>query len=237
MKRVLTVLSLVAVPVLAVLWQAFLSDSVNYYIVSVAVLFLSMLPFFISFEMKKVTARELTLTATLIALAVVSRAAFYLIPQVKPIAAVVIVSAVCLGAERGYIIGAFSAFVSNFIFGQGIHTPFQMAALGLVGFIAGIIFKKLKANKYTLALVGFVLSAVLYGLIVDLSTILVMYGSNITLSGVLSVYAAGAQFSLVFGVATAVFLFLFGEPFIRKLNRINVKYNLTGGQYERSLNN
>ena len=237
MKRVLTVLSLVAVPVLAVLWQAFLSDSVNYYIVSVAVLFLSMLPFFISFEMKKVTALELTLTATLIALAVVSRAAFYLIPQVKPIAAVVIVSAVCLGAERGYIIGAFSAFVSNFIFGQGIHTPFQMAALGLVGFIAGIIFKKLKANKYTLALVGFVLSAVLYGLIVDLSTILVMYGSNITLSGVLSVYAAGAQFSLVFGVATAVFLFLFGEPFIRKLNRINVKYNLTGGQYERSLNN
>lgn len=32
----------------------------------------------------------MTLTATLIAIAVVSRAVFYLVPQVKPIAAVVI---------------------------------------------------------------------------------------------------------------------------------------------------
>ena len=211
---------------LVILWQLLLSDSVNYYIVSVAFLLLSMLPFFISFEARSVTARELTLMATLIALAVVSRAAFYMIPQVKPIAAVVIASAVCLGAERGYIIGASSAFVSNFIFGQGIHTPFQMAALGLVGFFAGIIFRRLKANRFSLAAVGFVLSAVLYGLIVDISTILVMYGEHVTLSGVLSVYAAAIVFDFVFGASTAVFLLLFGEPFIKKITRLNTKYNI-----------
>lgn len=209
-----------------VLWQFLFADSVNYYIVSVVILIASMLPFFVSYEQKKVTARDITLTATLIALAVVSRAAFYLIPQVKPIAAVVIVSAVCLGTHKGYIVGAFSAFVSNFIFGQGMWTPFQMVALGTVGLLAGLIFRWLKVNRYTLSIVGFVLATVVYGAIVDMSTVLSAYGNNVTLKGALSIYASGAVFSLVFGGATAVFLFLFGMPFITKIERISKKYGL-----------
>lgn len=209
-----------------VLWQFLFADSVNYYIVSVVILIASMLPFFVLYEQKKVTARDITLTATLIALAVVSRAAFYLIPQVKPIAAVVIVSAVCLGAHKGYIVGAFSAFVSNFIFGQGMWTPFQMVALGTVGLLAGLIFRWLKVNRYTLSIVGFVLATVVYGAIVDMSTVLSAYGNNVTLKGALSIYASGAVFSLVFGGATAVFLFLFGMPFITKIERISKKYGL-----------
>lgn len=227
MKQFFVAFSLVLSLVMTVLWQVLLSDSVNFYIVSAALLVLSMLPFFISFELRSITPREITLTATLIALAVVSRAAFYLIPQVKPIAAVVIASAVCLGAQRGYIIGAFSAFISNFIFGQGIWTPFQMVALGLVGFIAGAAFDKMRANRFTLAALGFVLAFAVYGLIVDLSTILVMYGEHITWQGVIGVYATGALFDLVFGVSTAVFLFVFGEPFIRKIQRVDTKYGLT----------
>lgn len=209
-----------------VLWQFLFADSVNYYIVSVVILIASMLPFFVSYEQKKVTARDITLTATLIALAVVSRAAFYLVPQVKPIAAVVIVSAVCLGTHKGYIVGAFSAFVSNFIFGQGMWTPFQMVALGTVGLLAGLIFRWLKVNRYTLSIVGFVLATVVYGAIVDMSTVLSAYGNNVTLKGALSIYASGAVFSLVFGGATAVFLFLFGMPFITKTERISKKYGL-----------
>lgn len=209
-----------------VLWQFLFADSMNYYIVSVVILIASMLPFFVSYEQKKVTARDITLTATLIALAVVSRAAFYLVPQVKPIAAVVIVSAVCLGAHKGYIVGAFSAFVSNFIFGQGMWTPFQMVALGTVGLLAGLIFRWLKVNRYTLSIVGFVLATVVYGAIVDMSTVLSAYGNNVTLKGALSIYASGAVFSLVFGGATAVFLFLFGMPFITKIERISKKYGL-----------
>ena len=209
-----------------VLWQFLFADSVNYYIVSVVILIASMLPFFVSYEQKKVTARDITLTATLITLAVVSRAAFYIVPQVKPIAAVVIVSAVCLGAHKGYIVGAFSAFVSNFIFGQGMWTPFQMVALGTVGLLAGLIFRWLKVNRYTLSIVGFVLATVVYGAIVDMSTVLSAYGNNVTLKGALSIYASGAVFSLVFGGATAVFLFLFGMPFITKIERISKKYGL-----------
>ena len=224
MKKALMLFTVLGSLVFVLIWQTLFAKSINYYISSIVVLVLSMLPLFAAFEAKSLTARNLTLTATLIALAVVGRAAFYLIPQVKPIAAIVIVSAVCLGSQRGYIIGAFSAFVSNFIFGQGIWTPFQMVALGTVGLLAGLVFRRLKVNRYTLSVVGFFLASFVYGIIVDMSTVLSVYGNNITLKGALSVYASGAVFNLVFGVSTAVFLFLFGMPFITKIERISTKY-------------
>lgn len=224
MKKALMLFTVLGSLVFVLIWQTLFAKSINYYISSIVVLVLSMLPLFAVFEAKSLTARDLTLTATLIALAVVGRAAFYLIPQVKPIAAIVIASAVCLGSQRGYIIGAFSAFVSNFIFGQGIWTPFQMVALGTVGLLAGLVFQRLKVNRYTLSVVGFFLASFVYGIIVDMSTVLSVYGNNITLKGALSVYASGAVFNLVFGVSTAVFLLLFGMPFITKIERISTKY-------------
>ena len=214
--------------VFAVVWQVFFSNSASYYLAAAIILVLSLLPFFITYERSAPSAREIALVSSLIALAVISRAVFYLVPQFKPIGAVVIVSAVCLGPQRGYIIGALSAFVSNFIFGQGIWTPFQMVALGLVGFAAGLIFKKIKINKWLLSIVGFILTFALYGIITDLSSVLTML-SDYTFSGVVAIYAAGVPFSAVFGAATAVFLFLFGQGFIKKINRVIIKYGVLAG--------
>lgn len=225
---------IVAALVFTVVWQLFFAQSASYYLCAAIILVLSLLPFFISYEKSAPSAREMALMASLIALAVASRAAFYVVPQFKPIAAVVVVSAVCLGAQRGYIIGAFSAFISNFLFGQGVWTPFQMVALGLVGFVSGLLFKKIKPNRWLLAAVGFLLSFALYGIIVDTSSVLTML-SEYTLSGVIAIYAAGIPFSAVFGGATALFLFIFGEAFIKKINRIVVKYGIIyeGEEYEK----
>ena len=106
-----------------------------------------------------------------------------------------------------------------------------MAALGAVGLIAGMLFsadsmKEGMLNRIKLSVTGFILSFALYGIIVDFSTVLFMYGEHLTLKGVLSVYASGVPFSLVFGITTAVFLFLFGEVFIRKINRVITKFGL-----------
>ncbi|MDE5985644.1 MAG: ECF transporter S component [Eubacterium sp.] len=229
MKKVFEMICVLLCLISIIVWQL-LADSSSYYLISIAVLIISMLPFFFSFEHSKPDARELSLLASLIAIAVVSRAVFYLIPQVKPIGAVVIVSGVCLGAKRGYLVGAFSAFISNFIFGQGMWTPFQMVALGLVGFAAGLIFTKLKVKKISLAFVGFVLTFVLYSIIVDLSSVLMLAG-DFSLHSVLAVYSAGFLFNFVFGIATAVFLYFFGEQFIRKVERIQIKYGI-GVAYE-----
>jgi energy-coupling factor transport system substrate-specific component len=217
-----TIYAALLTAVAVVLWLVFFK-SVNLYITCTAVILLAILPLFIRAEKKAFSPREITLTATLIALAVGSRAVFYLLPQIKPIGAVVIVCAVCLGAERGYFIGVMSAFISNFIFGQGVWTPFQMLALGLVGLIAGLTMKP-GVDRWILSIEGFLLTFALYGAITDFSTVFMAYGNRITLAGLISVYGAGIVFSLMFGGATAVFLFLFGKPFITKLERIRIKY-------------
>lgn len=223
MKKLLILLLGILSLLLVVIWQMF-SGSTNYYIVAFSLLVLSMLPIFVSFEKSRPSARQLALLSSLIAIAVVSRAVFYFTTQIKPIGAVVIISGVCLGAKKGYIVGAFSAFISNFIFGQGPWTPFQMVALGLVGLVSGLLFDK-KANGIVLSLVGFVLTFALYGVVVDLSSVL-MLTSDYSLSSVLAVYLSGVPFNLVFGISTAVFLLLFGQTFIKKINRITTKYGL-----------
>lgn len=226
MKKLFLLICTVAGFVFIIIWQLFFTNT-NYYLVAVVILILSMLPFFVSFEKSRPSARELTLIAGLIAIAVISRAVFYLIPQVKPIGAVVIVCGACLGAKRGYFIGAMSAFLSNFIFGQGIWTPFQMVAMGIVGLAAGLMFNK-KAKRIPMAIAGFVLCFAVYGLIVDLSSVLMMT-NDYSMMSVLSIYAAGVPFGLTFGATTAVFLLLFGEAFAKKINRIVMKYGILEG--------
>ncbi len=66
---------------------------------------------------------------------------------------------------------------------------------------------------------------VLYSLIVDLSSVLVIC-TEFNFASVFAVYAAGIPFNAVFGAATAVFLFLFGKTFIKKLDRIIIKYSI-----------
>lgn len=213
---------------LLVLWQICFPNAGSPYLAAAGVMLLSLLGFFISYERSAPGAREVALAASLVALAVVSRAVFYLVPQFKPIAAVVVVSGACLGARRGYIVGALSAFLSNFIFGQGVWTPFQMAALGLVGFFAGLLFARGVKSRWSLALAGFALAFFVYGAVADLSSVLAMQ-SRLTLSGTLAVYIAGAPFSAAFGGATALFLFLFGKPLINKLSRVIAKYGILEG--------
>lgn len=218
----------VAALAFAAAWLIFFADSASYYLAAAIILLLSLLPFFITYEHSAPSAREAALVAALVALAVASRAVFYFVPQFKPIGAVVVAAAVCLGPRRGYIIGALSAFISNFIFGQGVWTPFQMVALGLVGFFAGLLLRHGAKNRWLLATAGFLLTFALYGLVADLSSVLTLL-SEYTLSGILAVYLAGIPFSAIFGGATALFLLLFGQAFIKKINRVVEKYGILAG--------
>lgn len=223
-KENLTVIMIAVFSLTFVLvWQVFFSNDISYYIVGSVIIILTAIPFFVSFEKDEKTAQKISILAIMTALAVASRAVFYLIPQVKPICAVVVVCGVCFGAKSGFIVGALSAFVSNFIFGQGLWTPYQMIALGFCGLISGIVFSKITPKRISLSLYGFFAAFVIYGIIVDLSSVFAML-NDITLEGVLSVYVASIPFSLTFGISTAVFLFLFGESFVKKILRIKLKY-------------
>src|SRR5690606_9923266 len=111
----------------------YLLNDRKYYVISLLIITYSMLPFAMVFEKRKPQARELIVIAVLCAIAVAGRAAFFMVPQFKPVVAIVIIAGITLGAESGFLVGVMTGFVSNFFFGQGPWTPWQMFCFGVIG--------------------------------------------------------------------------------------------------------
>lgn len=126
----------------------------HYYLISLAIICVALAVFALRFEGRKPRAREVVVIAVLVALAVAGRAAFFMVPQFKPVAALVIIAGVALGAETGFLVGVLSGFVSNFVFGQGPWTPFQMIGFGLLGLLAGLVFSRWRAAAESAASAG-----------------------------------------------------------------------------------
>lgn len=215
---------LTAVPLTLYIGTHFLENK-KYYFISLCIIFETMLPFFMMFENRKPKARELVIISVLCALTVVGRGAFFMLPQFKPVVAMVIISGICLGGETGFLVGAMSAFVSNFFFGQGPWTPWQMFSFGLIGFLAGIIFKKVKKTKLSLCIFGFFATFLLYGGIMNSASV-IMWQGKITKEMFASAYVAGIPFDLVHALATVFFLWVLSEAMIEKLERIKIKYGI-----------
>ncbi len=211
----------------ACLFRNFLSGKQYYYPMAVLIIGAAIIPFMLSFEKRKPSARELVFIACMSALAVASRAAFYAIPTVKPMCAIVIITAVCFGAQTGFVCGVISMFASNFIFGQGMWTPFQMLGMGAVGLLAGLLLynKKAKENRFILATTGGLLCFAVYGLIVDMGSVLMM-STEFSLKQILAIYSSGIGFNLSHGITTAVILLVAGNAFTEKLDRIKIKYGM-----------
>ena len=199
----------------------------QYYAVSVALIIVSMIPFFTSLERKKLQARELVVLASIVAIAVAGRAAFFAIPQVKPTCASVMLAAIVFGPEIGFITGSLSMLLSNFIFGQSMNTPFQMFGMGLAAMLCGLLFYKRDKQQpiWLIALIGGVICFAVYGFVVDSGTVFII-APSMTLQSVLAVYASGVVFNLVHGVSTFLVLLLAGKIIIEKLERIRIKYDL-----------
>lgn len=200
----------------------------NYYATSLIIVIETMIPFFMVFEDRDPQARELVVISVLAAIAVAGRGAFFMLPQFKPVAAIVIIAGVCFGGEAGFLVGAVSGIVSNFFFGQGPWTPWQMFGFGIIGFIAGLLFKKgmLKKKKLSLCIYGGISTFLIYGFLLDTASIFMFSEKNITKAGAISVYISGIPFNIVHGISTIFFLFILSKPMIEKLDRIKVKYGL-----------
>src|ERR1700744_5222533 len=91
------------------------------------------------YERPRPDARIVALVGTLAAFAALGRIAFAALPNVKPTSDIVLISGYALGGGPGFAIGAIGGLASNFFFGQGPWTPWQMAAWGATGvFGAGL---------------------------------------------------------------------------------------------------
>jgi energy-coupling factor transport system ATP-binding protein len=217
---------LLAVPLTIYIGIFYLGDR-KYYFISMLIIFEIMLPFLLVFEGRKPQARELVIISVLCAIGVAGRTAFFMLPQFKPVAALVIISGVAFGGETGFLVGGVTMLVSNIIFGQGPWTPWQMFAMGIIGFLSGVLFRKgvLLRSRLPLCIFGGLATVVIYGGLMNPSSIL-MYNNNPSWQMLMSAYLMGFPFDLIHGCATVIFLWFVSQPMLEKLDRIKVKYGL-----------
>lgn len=204
----------------AVAVGVFVFDEKRYAFVSLIMTLLALLLFISSYEKKKTGTRRLIIVAVMVALSVTGR----FIPLFKPITALTVLTAIYLGSESGFLVGAMSAVISNFYFGQGPWTPFQMLAWGLIGLVAGFIAYPLKRNKILLIVYG-VLSGIIYSFIMDIWTVL-WYNGTFSPALYLSALATAVPYTVLYAVSNVIFLWLFAKPFGEKLERVKIKYGV-----------
>ncbi|MCL2134318.1 MAG: energy-coupling factor transporter ATPase [Candidatus Bathyarchaeota archaeon] len=221
-----TVMILLAIPLTIYCGTYFFGDR-QYYFISLLIILETMLPFTLIFERRKPQSRELVVIAVLCAIGVAGRVAFFMLPQFKPVIAMVIITGVAFGGEAGFLVGAMTGFVSNMFFGQGPWTPWQMFAFGIIGFLAGILFKKglLLRSKTSLCVFGGLATFLIYGGLMNPAMVL-MLQSQPTRAMFFAAYLQGIPFDLVHAFATVVFLAVAARPMLEKLDRIKVKYGL-----------
>ena len=200
----------------------------HYNITALLVLVECMLPFFLVFESRKPKARELVTIAVLCAIGVAGRSAFFMLPQFKPVMALVIISGVAFGGETGFLVGAVTMLTSNILFSQGPWTPWQMFSMGIIGFLAGVLFRKgwLRRNRGSLAAFGAFAAVIIYGGIMNPAAALMYNSQSVNWNMILAYYVSGLPMDLVHAAATVIFLLIAAEPMLEKLDRIKVKYGL-----------
>ena len=197
-------------------------------LLTLAVALASIVVFFASYEASRPRLRDIMPAVVLAALAAAGRILFAPIPDFKPVSAIAIIAGIVFGRKSGFMVGALAALASNFFFGQGPWTPWQMYAWGLVGYAAGLIAQTGAFERHPAAVYAYgFASGLLYGAILNAWTILgFVHAQAAGAPGVLAVYAAALPFDLTHCVATAAFLAALYAPWKRKLHRVKAKYGL-----------
>ena len=183
--------------------------------------------FFCGFEAGKPALRQIMPTATLGALAAAGRILFAPIPDFKPVSAICIIAGAVFGKHSGFMVGALAALCSNFFFGQGPWTPWQMFAFGLIGFLAGALaqIRLLRKETLPLCVFGGVSALVIYGGLLNPAAVL-MFQDHPTKEMFLLAYLQGLPFDLIHAASTVFFLWLLAMPLLEKLERLKIKYAL-----------
>ena len=221
-------LAVIVICIPATVVFSYLLGDRNLYIASVIIMILAMVPFFVNFEGKKPNARYLAVIAVLTAIAVISRVAFIWAPSFKPMAGIIIMTAIAFGPQSGFMCGALSMIISNIIFGQGPWTPWQMFCYGMIGFIAGLLANaRILSEKHVIrtSVISFFLVAILSSIVLDTCSLFLMI-SEITWESAITVYLAGIPFNLMNALASSLCVFLLLKPFMAILNRLKTKYEI-----------
>ncbi len=181
---------------------------------------LTLLLFLSGISRKELGTRRMVLSTIFIGMAIAGRA----LPIIKPVTALTILAAMYLGKEAGFLVGALSAVLSNFFFGQGPWTPFQMLAWGLIGWLAGILAVPLQRHRWLLLGYG-AITGLGYSMLMDVWTVLWHY-ENFSAASYGAVLITAIPHMLLYVCGNVLFLAVLGKPIGDKLLRIRKKYGI-----------
>ena len=139
-------------------------------------------------------------------------------------AAIVIVAGVAFGGETGFLVGAMTMFGSNMLFGQGPWTPWQMFAMGLIGFLAGVLFRKgvLRRSRFALCVYAALTIIIIYGGLMNPASVL-MSQNDPTLPMFFTAYLTGFPVDMMHAAATVFFLWVLSQPLLEKLDQMCIR--------------
>lgn len=224
--RLAVFLVLLLVPVTLLAGEVWLGGR-QYRVIALLLLLEMMAPFLLIFEGRKPQTKELVLIACLCAIGVAGRAAFFMLPECKPVLALTVIAGAAFGGETGFLVGAATMLCSNMLFGQGPWMPWQMFAMGVIGLLAGALFRTglLRRSRRTLSAFGAITAILIYGGIMNPAAA-VMAGVEWKVGTLAAYYSTGLPMDCVHAAATGLFLWVGAEPMLEKLERIKVKYGL-----------
>lgn len=226
MKRSLILkISICSIVIAACCVLSVLSARIRWVVLSIGIIAAICIPFYISFEKKSTNAKSLVLLSVLTALSILSRLVFFFVPHFKPVSAICALTGIFLGPQYGFLCGAMTALISNFYFGQGLFTPFQMIAWGLVGLLGGLLSKPLKSN-YILSILYSVFSGLMFSLIMDIWTA-IGTENGFSYARYIAAITTSLPITAIYMISNAIFTSLLFKPMKSKIQRIQIKYGLT----------
>jgi energy-coupling factor transport system substrate-specific component len=176
------------------------------------------------YERSRPPAQVVALVAALAALAIAGRIAFAAFPNVKPTTDIVVFAGYALGGAPGFAVGALTALVSNFWFGQGPWTPWQMAGWGMCGLLGAAlaVLGGRNVGRLTLAAVcGF--AGVAYGALLNFS-LMATYGGDLSLEHFLLLESRAVPFDAAHAIGNVAFALVAGPAMIRMLSRFRERF-------------
>ncbi len=186
---------------------------------------------FLIFERTHPSAQKLVILALLCSFVTVGRVIFVFFPLFSPAIGMIILFSICTNPLEGFLIGSVSVLASNFIFGQGTWTVFQMFAYGIAGFFSAFLrplfFNQKKSVSYLtariigLAVFGFFLVMCITGPILDMSGFFFMGTNDISYIKVLIL--GGIPFNISTAVSTSITILLLSNPVFFEMKRLEKK--------------
>jgi energy-coupling factor transport system substrate-specific component len=195
----------------------------SWQLTSFVILAVVLLGGFAWYERSRPPSQVVALVAALAALAIAGRIAFAAFPNVKPTTDIVVFAGYALGPAPGFAVGALAGLVSNFWFGQGPWTPWQMAGWGMCGLMgAGLALGVRNAGRLSLAAVCG-LAGIAYGVLLNFS-LMATYGGDLSLERFLTLEARAIPFDVAHVAGNIAFALLAGPAMVRMLTRFRRRF-------------